>query len=68
MKELDRFIDLIGASLPSGDMATRRHTATGVFAVMMGALQLARAEPNPARSQEILDSGIEAALRLGRVR
>jgi TetR/AcrR family transcriptional repressor of nem operon len=66
MKELDRFIDLIGASLPSGDKATRRRTATGVFAVMMGVLQLARAEPNPARSREILDSGIEAALRLGR--
>jgi hypothetical protein len=27
MKKLDRFIDLIGASLPSGDKATRRRTA-----------------------------------------
>ena len=36
------------------------------FAVMMGALQLARAEPNPARSKQILESGIDAALTLGR--
>jgi hypothetical protein len=34
--------------------------------VMMGTLQLARAEPNPARSKQILESGIEAALTLGR--
>ena len=30
----------------------------------MGALQLARAEPNPTRSKQILESGIDAALTL----
>lgn len=64
MKELDRFIDLIGASLPSGGESTRRQTAIGIVAVMMGTLQIARTEPDPVRSQQILDSGIEAALRL----
>jgi TetR/AcrR family transcriptional regulator, transcriptional repressor for nem operon len=64
MKELDRLIDLIGSSLTDGDEDTRRCTAIGIFAVMMGALQLARAEPDLKRSQQILDSGIEAALSL----
>jgi TetR/AcrR family transcriptional repressor of nem operon len=65
MENLDRFIDLIAAQLPDGDAPTRRRKAVGIFSVMMGALQIARAEPDPTRSQEILDSGIEAALRLG---
>ena len=66
MKELDKFIGLIGTSLASGDESTRRQTAIGIFALIMGTLQLARAEPDPARSQEILESGIQAALSLGR--
>jgi TetR/AcrR family transcriptional regulator, transcriptional repressor for nem operon len=66
MAKLDHLLDLIGGHLPSGDATTRRRTAIGIFAVMMGALQLARAEPNPARSKRILESGIDAALTLGR--
>jgi TetR/AcrR family transcriptional repressor of nem operon len=66
MAKLDQLLELIGAQLPSGDATTRRRSAIGIFAVMMGTLQLARAEPNPARSKQILESGIEAALTLGR--
>jgi TetR/AcrR family transcriptional regulator, transcriptional repressor for nem operon len=66
MAKLDRLLELIGAHLPSGDAISRRRTAIGIFAVMMGALQLARAEPNPTRSKQILESGIDAALTLGR--
>jgi TetR/AcrR family transcriptional repressor of nem operon len=66
MAKLDRLLELIGAHLPSGDALTRRRTAIGIFAVMMGALQLARAEPNPIRSKQILESGIDTALTLGR--
>jgi AcrR family transcriptional regulator len=65
MKELDRFIDMIAARMPGEVETARRRAGIGVFSVMMGALQLARAEPDPQRSQEILDSGIQAALRLG---
>jgi len=65
MAKLDRLLELIGAHVPTGDATTRRRTAIGIFAVMMGALQLARAEPNPARSKQILESGIDAALTLG---
>jgi TetR/AcrR family transcriptional repressor of nem operon len=66
MAKLDELIDLIGAQLPSGDAISRRRSAIGIFAAMMGTLQLARTEPNPTRSQEILESGIDAALILGR--
>jgi TetR/AcrR family transcriptional repressor of nem operon len=67
MAKLDRLLELIGALVPSGDATTRRRTAIGIFAVMIGALQLARAEPNPARSKQILESGIDAALTLGQI-
>jgi len=66
MAKLHNLLDLIGAQLPSGDASTRRRSAIGIFAVMMGTLQLARAEPNPTRSRQILKSGIDAALILGR--
>jgi TetR/AcrR family transcriptional regulator, transcriptional repressor for nem operon len=65
MAKLDHLLELIGAQLPSGDATTRRRSAIGIFAVMMGTLQLARVEANPARSKEILESGIDAALSLG---
>jgi TetR/AcrR family transcriptional regulator, transcriptional repressor for nem operon len=66
MAKLDHLLELIGAQLPSGDTARRKRLAIGIFATMMGTLQLARAEPNAERSKQILDSGIEAALTLGR--
>jgi hypothetical protein len=66
MAKLDHLFELIGAQLPRGDVNTRRRNAIGIFAVMMGTLQLARAEPNPTRSRQILRSGIDAALILGR--
>jgi TetR/AcrR family transcriptional regulator, transcriptional repressor for nem operon len=66
MAKLDHLFELIGAQLQSNDAGTRRRCAIGIFAVMMGTLQLARAEPNPTRSRQILKSGIDAALVLGR--
>lgn len=66
MAKVDRLLELIGAQLPRGDAIRRRQTAIGIFAVVMGALQLARAEPNPTRSKQMLESGIDAALTLGR--
>jgi TetR/AcrR family transcriptional repressor of nem operon len=66
MAKLDELIELIGAHLPSGNVISRRRSAIGIFAVMMGSLQLARAEPNPTRSKEILESGMDAALALAR--
>jgi TetR/AcrR family transcriptional regulator, transcriptional repressor for nem operon len=59
-------LEAFGAQLQSNDAGTRRRCAIGIFAVMMGTLQLARAEPNPTRSRQILKSGIDTALVLGR--
>lgn len=65
--KLDDLVALIELQLPAGaDPDARRRCATGIFAVIMGALQLARAETDESRSRQILDSGIEAALTLGR--
>jgi TetR/AcrR family transcriptional repressor of nem operon len=59
-------VSVIEAQLPEGDAALRRSRAMAIFALLMGALQLARAEPDAERSEQILESGIEAALALGR--
>jgi TetR/AcrR family transcriptional repressor of nem operon len=64
--ELDTLIDLIADHLLISDPEDRRRAAEGIFAVMMGALQLARAVNDPARSEQLMQSGIEAALRLAR--
>jgi TetR/AcrR family transcriptional repressor of nem operon len=72
--KLEELIGLIAAQLPvggpagglAGDLDERRRCATGIFAVMMGALQLARAAPDAGRSEQILENGVEAALSLAR--
>jgi TetR/AcrR family transcriptional repressor of nem operon len=61
---LEGILGLIAEQLPEG--AARRATAIGIFGVMIGALQLARAVADPVLSDEILESGIQAALRLGK--
>ena len=61
---LNRLVDLVEAQLPASPSDRRRKCATAVVALMMGSLQLARAETDAARSAEILDSGVEAAFAL----
>jgi AcrR family transcriptional regulator len=60
---LDVFIAKLAALLPA-TTADRDETATGILAVLIGALQMARAVPDKKRSEKILESGIAAALRL----
>jgi TetR/AcrR family transcriptional repressor of nem operon len=48
--------------------AARWETAVGIFGLMMGTLQLARAVPDRKLSDQILESGIATALRLAAVR
>jgi TetR/AcrR family transcriptional repressor of nem operon len=45
----------------------KQRRAIGVFAAMLGALQMARAVTDPALSDKILESGIEAALALASI-
>jgi len=55
----------IAALLPPSQSAEqRRNTAIGIFGVLSGTLQLARAVPDDAHSATILESGIAAALKL----
>jgi len=62
---LKNLIDLIADQLTAIPPAARRKRAIAIFGLMMGTLQLARAEPDPDRSKAILDGGVEAALVLG---
>jgi TetR/AcrR family transcriptional regulator, transcriptional repressor for nem operon len=64
-RELEGIVERIAAQLPDG-MAeeARKSTAIGIFGVMLGALQLSRAVADPALSDAILESGIQAALKL----
>jgi TetR/AcrR family transcriptional repressor of nem operon len=58
--EVEAHVALIAARLPTGD----RQAAIAILAVMMGALQLARAVADKTLSDQILESGMSAALTL----
>ncbi|MBU6449053.1 MAG: TetR/AcrR family transcriptional regulator [Rhodospirillales bacterium] len=49
---------------PETDEAARERLAIGLFGVMLGCLQMARAVNDPAFSDKILESGVEAARKL----
>jgi TetR/AcrR family transcriptional regulator, transcriptional repressor for nem operon len=58
------FIDLIAAQVSGGSPRTRRKTAIAVYGMMVGTLQLARAVNDKRLSDEILEGGLTAALKL----
>jgi TetR/AcrR family transcriptional regulator, transcriptional repressor for nem operon len=59
-QEFEAHVALIAGCLPRGD----RQAAIAILSVMMGAIQFARAAPDRALSDAILDSGTQAALIL----
>ena len=59
-EEFEAHVALIATRLPTGD----RQAAIAILAVMMGALQLARAVADKTLSDQILESGMSAALTL----
>lgn len=62
---IQRTLGRIGAELPDGLPAEEREQkAAAIYAVMVGALQLARAVTDEALSDRILAGGLEAALAL----
>jgi TetR/AcrR family transcriptional repressor of nem operon len=62
---LRALIEVIAEALPESLSAeVRQQRAEGVFAVMLGALQLARTVTNKAWSDRLLAAGREAALRI----
>lgn len=66
--KFDAFIALIASQIAGGSSQARRRNAIAVHGVMVGALQLARAVNDKRLSDEILESGIAAALALARGR
>src|SRR6202166_1054081 len=56
--------ELIAVGLRQGSDAERRRKAVAIYAVMVGALQLARAVNDKRLSQEILQSGADEAVAL----
>jgi AcrR family transcriptional regulator len=58
------FIALIASQIPRGSAAERRRNAIAIYGMMVGTLQLARAVNDRRLSDEILESGVSAALAL----
>jgi len=64
-EKIEGLLARIAQQLPAEqDPETRLQTAIGIFGVMSGTLQLARAVSDETRSNKILESGIAAALKL----
>jgi TetR/AcrR family transcriptional repressor of nem operon len=64
---LRRYVSTLAALLPDAGSATSVRRATAIFGLMVGTLQFARAVPNAAQAEQILEGGVEAALRLARM-
>lgn len=61
---LQSYISTLAALLPDAGSAASGRRATSIFGLMVGTLQLARAVPDAADAEQILEGGVEAALRL----
>ena len=48
--------------------ALKRKTAVGIFATLVGAIQMARAVDNPELSDQLLEAGIASALTLAQIK
>ncbi|SDD76689.1 transcriptional regulator, TetR family [Bradyrhizobium brasilense] len=65
-KGLRSYVSALAALLPTMDAEASRRRATAIFGLMVGTLQFARAVPDAAYAELILEGGIEAALHLAR--
>lgn len=61
---LRSYVASLAALLPDAGSAASSHRATAIFGLMVGTLQLARAVPDAAQAEQILEGGVEAAMRL----
>jgi len=52
--------------LPDPESAKSRRQAATIFALMVGTIQIARAVSDPQLAEEILEDGVQAALKLSR--
>jgi TetR/AcrR family transcriptional regulator, transcriptional repressor for nem operon len=63
-EKVSAFIPLIASQLAKGSAAERRRIAVAIYGMMIGTLQLARAVNDRKLSDEMLESGVAAALQL----
>ncbi|WP_426390311.1 TetR/AcrR family transcriptional regulator [Variovorax sp. R-27] len=56
----------LGMLLPHPKSANSRRQAATIFALMVGTIQIARAVSDPQLAEEILEDGVQAALKLSR--
>jgi TetR/AcrR family transcriptional regulator, transcriptional repressor for nem operon len=63
---LRSYISTLAALLPDVGSATRDRRAMAIFGLMVGTLQFARAVPDAAQAEQILEGGVEAAMHLAR--
>jgi TetR/AcrR family transcriptional repressor of nem operon len=61
---VSEFIALIASQVRAGPARERRRRAVAIYGMMVGSLQLARAVNDKQLSDEILESGVTAALAL----
>jgi TetR/AcrR family transcriptional repressor of nem operon len=62
--KVSTFIPLIASQIRAGSASVRRRNAVAIYGMMVGTLQLARAVNDKELSDEILESGVTAALAL----
>lgn len=65
-ERFESFVSLLKRMMPDRDPEDVRQLAPALFGLLIGTMQLARAVATPALSDEILESGIQAALKLAR--
>jgi len=63
---IDRMVGLVEGMLPGRASASRRRTARGIAALLVGTLQLARAARDAEAADGFLQAGIAAALALAK--
>jgi AcrR family transcriptional regulator len=62
--KISAFIAMIATQIRTGSTSERRRNAVAIYGMMVGTLQLARAVSDKQLSDEILESGMSAALAL----
>ena len=63
-EKVSSLIPLLASQIHQGSASERRRNAVAIYGMMVGALQLARAVNDKKLSDEILESGVSAALAL----
>jgi AcrR family transcriptional regulator len=66
--KVSTFIELIATQIEAGSLGERRRNAVAIYGMIVGTLQLARAVNDKKLSDEILESGVTAALALAESR